>query len=160
MQILWTFPGVVTNGRLGAINCPPGLLRAPSGNEDELHLIHYESDELCCWKPSRALLSSCCTKYTYIMNENTSYKGHFGSSDHCYSHWLGLDLPGAVLELSQLLFLVPEAAASAKRDATPLRLISWLSFQLDAEVEGLIEAAMLHLSTGWPAPLAAGAPAS
>ena len=54
-------------------------------------------------------------------------------SDHCYAHWLGLELPGRVLELSQLLFIVPEAAASAKRDATPLRLISWLSYKLDAK---------------------------
>ena len=50
--------------------------------------------------------------------------GHFGSFDHSYSHWLGSDLPGGMFELSQLLFLPPEAAASAKRDATPLRLIS------------------------------------
>ena len=82
LQILWTFPGVTTNSRLGAIACPPGLLMmAPSMDDDELHLIHYESDELCCWRPGRKLLKSCCTKYTYIMNENSSYKGHFGSSD-------------------------------------------------------------------------------
>ena len=36
----------------------------------------------------------------------------------------------------------PEAASSAKRDATPLRLLSWLQSE-----DKLIEATMLHLST-------------
>ena len=52
-----------------------------------------------------------------------------------------------MLQLSQLLFLRPEAAAEAKRDATPLRLISWLSYKLNPELENFIEQAMLHLST-------------
>ncbi len=92
----------------------------PANDGDEPHLIHYESDELCCWKPGRLQLDRCCTKYTYIIG---------------------------VLQLSQLLFLLPEAAASAKRDATPLRLISWLSYKLDPDLESFIEKAMLHLST-------------
>ena len=41
----------------------------------------------------------------------------------------------------------PETASSAKRDATPLRLLSWLSFRLEPAVEKLIEATMLYLST-------------
>ena len=123
LHILWPISGVVTKSRLGPIACPPVLLTMdPSKNNDELHLIHYESDELCCWKSGRTHLNRCCTKYTYIMNESPAYKGHFGPSDHGYAHWLGLELPAGVLELSQLSFLVPEAAASAKRDATPLRL--------------------------------------
>ena len=44
-------------------------------------------------------------------------------------------------------FLYPDADAGAKRDATPLRLISWLRFHLDPEVQSLIDSAMLHLST-------------
>ena len=35
----------------------------------------------------------------------------------------------------------------AKRDAAPLRLISWLAFQLDPLVQALIDSLMLHLST-------------
>ena len=148
LHILWPIPGVVTKGRLGAIACPPALLTmAPAKDGDELYLVHYESDELCCWKPGRVQLDRCCTKYTYIMNESPAYKGHFGSSDHGYAHWLGLKLPGGILQLSQLLFLCPEAAASAKRDATPLRLISWLSYKLNPDLESFIEKAMLHLST-------------
>ena len=41
----------------------------------------------------------------------------------------------------------PEAASPAKRDATPLRLLSWLSFRLEPAVDKLIEATMLRLST-------------
>ena len=138
----------MTKGCLGAIACPPSLLTMNlAKDEDQLHLIHYESDELCCWKPGRQQLEQCCSKFTYIMNESPAYKGHFGPSDHGYSHWLGLDLPHGMLQLSQLLFLRPEAAAKAKRDATPLRLISWLSYKLNPDLENFIEQAMLHLST-------------
>ena len=66
------------------------------------------------------------------MNERCGYKGHFGAGDHGYAHWLGLDLPGA---------------AAAKRDETPLRLISWLNYKLDPEVEIFVENAMQYLST-------------
>ena len=41
----------------------------------------------------------------------------------------------------------PKAASSAKRDVTPLRLLSWLSFRLEPAVEQLIEATMLYFST-------------
>ena len=99
LHILWPIPGVVTKGRLGAIACPPALLTMdPAKDGDELYLVHYESDELCCWKPGRVQLDRCCTKYTYIMNESPACKGHFGSSDHGYAHWLGLNLPGGILE--------------------------------------------------------------
>ena len=43
--------------------------------------------------------------------------------------------------------MFPEAASSAKRDATPLRLLSWPSFRLEPAVEKLVEATMLYLST-------------
>ena len=115
-------------------------------------IVHYQSDELCNWRPSREQLESsgvtkCCTCFTYIMNESASYKGHFGACEHDYAHWLGLDLPKGVLQLSQLLFLRPEAASAAKRDETPLRLISWLNYKLDPEPETFVEEAMQYLST-------------
>ena len=46
-----------------------------------------------------------------------------------------------------MLFIRPEAASKAKWDATPLRLISWLSYKLNPELELFIEQAMEHLST-------------
>ena len=43
----------------------------------------------------------------------------------------------------------PEAASSAKRDGTPLRLLSWLSFRLEPSVDELIEATMIYLFLQW-----------
>ena len=76
-----------------------------------------------------------------------SYKEHFGSKEHNYSHWLSLNHTAGWWDLARFLFMNPEAASSAKRDATPLRLLSWRSFRLEPAVEKLIEATMLYLST-------------
>ena len=135
----WSFPEVLTQSKLGAIACSAHVL----------HLFHYDGDSLCNWKPAwhpapHGLLHPV---YTFVKNANSAYFEHFGPSDHGYSHWLGLTLPLGAYELSQFLLLLPAAAAGAKRDATPLRLISWLRFHLDPEVQGLIDSAMLRLST-------------
>ena len=114
-----------------------------------LHLIHFESDSLCSWKPGPQQIRDCCTSFTYITNEIASYKGHghFGPDEHDYSHWMALNLPNGSITLRVLLFIRPEAASKARRDATPLRLISWLSYKLNPELEQFIEQAMEHLST-------------
>ena len=121
---------------LGAIACPPALLGMDQAKpEDRLHLIHYEKDELCNWKPGKTQLDQSSSTHTYVMGGGPAYKGHFGPSEHCYSHWLALSLPQGTVQFSTLLFVKPEAAAKAKRDATPLRLISWLSYKLSPELE-------------------------
>ena len=134
--------------RLGAIACPPSLLNmSRAKKEDLLHLVHFESDRLCSWKPGPQQRRDCCTSFTYITNEIASYKGHFGPDEHDYSHWMALNLPNGSIPLRALLFIRPEAASKARRDATPLRLISWLSYKLNPELEQFIEQAMEHLST-------------
>ena len=100
-----------------------------------------------CAKPGPQQIRGCCTSFTYITNEIASYKGHFGPDEHDYSHWMALDLPHGSYALRVLLFIRPEAASKARRDATPLRLISWLSYKLNPELEQFIEQAMEHLST-------------
>ena len=75
------------------------------------------------------------------------YTGHFVRVIMAMPTGSGWTYPGGMLQLSQLLFLCQEAAAAAKRDETPLRLISWLN-QLDSELESFVEKAMQHLSTG------------
>ena len=74
-------------------------------------------------------------------------KSNFGAKEHNYSHWLSLNHTAGWWDLAKFLFVHPEAASSAKRDATPLRLLSWLSFRLEPAVDKLVEATMLHLST-------------
>ena len=148
LHILWSIPRVTTKGCLGAIACPPSLLSmSRAKREDRLHLIHYENDSLCSWKPGLQQIQGCCTSFTYITNEITSYKGHFGPDEHDYSHWMALELPHGSYALRVLLFIRPAAASKARRDATPLRLISWLSYKLNPELEQFIEKAMEHLST-------------
>ena len=55
LQLLWKIPNVVTNGKLGASACPPQLLVTPPVAHT-LHLLHYEADQLCVWKPSQRQL--------------------------------------------------------------------------------------------------------
>ena len=46
LHLLWKIPNVVTNGKLGAIACPPQLIVTPP-TDHTLHLLHYEADQLC-----------------------------------------------------------------------------------------------------------------
>ena len=145
LQLFWKIPNVATNGKLGAIACPPQLLVTPPAAHT-LHLLHYEADQLCVWKPGQRQLDQLQIRYTYVSTEGPAYKEHFGAKE-LYSHWLTLNHSAGWWDLARFLFLHPEAASSAKRDATPLRLLSWLSFRLEPAVDELIEATMLHLST-------------
>ena len=99
------------------------------------------------WKPGQHQLDQLQIRYTYVSTEGPAYKEHFGAKEHNYSHWLSLNHAAGWWDLARFLFVNPEAASSAKRDATPLRLLSWLSFRLEPAVDELIEATMLHLST-------------
>ena len=57
LHILWSIPRVTTKGCLGATARPPSLLSmSRAKREDRLHLIHFESDSLCSWKPGPQLL--------------------------------------------------------------------------------------------------------
>ena len=144
LHLLWKIPNVVTNGKLGAIACPPQLIVTPP-TDHTLHLLHYEADQLCVWKPGEHQLDQLQIRYTYVSIEGPAYKEHFGAKEHNYSHWLSLNHTAGWWDLARFLFVNPEAASSAKRDATPLRLLS--SFRLEPAVDKLIEATMLHLST-------------
>ena len=146
LHLLWQMPNVVTNGKLGAIACPPQLIVTPP-TDHTLHLLHYEADQLCVWKPGGHQLNQLQIRYTYVSIEGPAYKEHFGSKEHNYSHWLSLNHTAGWWDLPSFLFMFAEAASSAKRDATPLRLLSWLSFRLEPAVEKLVEATMLYLST-------------
>ena len=99
------------------------------------------------WKPGEHQLDQIKIRYTYVSTEGPAYKEHFGAKEHNYSHWLSLNHTAGWWDLARFLFVNPEAASSAKRDATPLRLLSWLSFRLEPSVDELIEATMIYLST-------------
>ena len=122
-------PNVVTNGKLGAIACPPPLIVPPT--DHTLHLLHYEADQLCVWKPGGHQLNQLQIRYTYVSIEGSAYKEHFGSPEHNYSHWLSLNHAGW-WDLARFFFMDLEAASSAKREPA---------------VEKLVEATMLYLFT-------------
>ena len=87
---LWKIPNVVTNGKLGAIACPPQLIVTPP-TDHTLHLLHYEADQLCVWKPGEHQLDQLHIRYTYVSTEGPAYKEHFGAKERNYSHWLSLN---------------------------------------------------------------------
>ena len=68
LQLLWKIPNVVTNGKLGAIACPPQLLFTPPATH-VLHLFHYEADQLCVWKPGHRQLDQLQIRFTYVSTE-------------------------------------------------------------------------------------------
>ena len=135
MTLIWN---LLMGGRMGRYTAPVA---------HTLHLLHYEADQLCVWKPGQHQLDQLQIRYTYVSTEGPAYKEHFGAREHNYSHWLTLNHAAGWWDLGRFLFVHSEAACSAKRDATPLRLLSWLSFRLEPAVDELIEATMLHLST-------------
>ena len=145
LHLLWKIPNVVTNGKLGAIACPPQLIVTPP-TDHTLHLLHYEADQLCVWKPGEHQLDQLQIRYTYVSTEGPAYKEHFGAKERNYSHWLSLNHTAGWWDLARFLFVNPEAASSAKRDATPLRLLSWLSFRLEPAVDEL-DSDLLALGT-------------
>ena len=77
LYLLWENAKVVTNGKLGAIACPPQLIVTLSPNHT-LHLLHYEADQLCVWKPGGHQLE-LQIRYTCVSTEGPAYKEHFGS---------------------------------------------------------------------------------
>lgn len=146
LHLLWKIPNVCSSSKLGAIACPPQLLVSPPAHH-VLHLFHYEADQLCVWRPDRTRLEELQIKLTYVRTQDNAYSEHFGITEHNYCHWLSLGLSPGWYDIARFLFIYPEAASSAKRDATLLRLLSWLSFQLEPVVDTLIDETMQYLST-------------
>ena len=148
LHILWPIPGVITKGCLGTIACPPAMLGMSQAKaDDRLHLIHYEGDELCCWKPGTPQLLHSSSSYTYVTNEIASYKGHFGPSEHAYSHWLALDLPAGKIPLRTLLFIREARSCSQSETGCYPAQTNFLAQLQNPELELFIEQAMVHLST-------------
>ena len=133
--------------KVGAIACPPSLLGMSRAKaEDQLHLIHYEGDGLCSWKLGLSQLQESCTSRMSRMKLPLKQR-HFGPSKHDYSHWLALICLQEGLHCASRSSFGQKLPPRPKRDATPLRLISWLSCKLNPELELFIEEAMEHLST-------------
>ena len=147
LHLLWKLPYIEVRGKLGGIACPPELLNLiPSPKGQGLHLFHYTPDKLCCWQPSSRTIESLACLCTIVNNSIPELHDHFGKSEHSYGHWLELPMVEGEFHLWQVLQEYPAAADPASRDVTPLRLMSWLSCQLNEKSHTLIEEAMKEFS--------------
>ena len=149
IHVLREIKGVRTHSVLGAIACPPSFLKVPS-DRHTVHLIHYVPDRLCRWNPGQPFLDTLKCKYTIVKGHFDLYQQHFGKDEHNYSHWLGLQLEGGTFSLPHLMMRYDDAALAQRRDAAPLRLISWLTFGLPYWLQDLVEALMTYFGNRDP----------
>ena len=143
-HLLWRMQHVSVRGTLGGISLPPVLLsRIPGMQGERLLLYHYTNDTLCQWKPGPDTLKALACKYCIVSNDAAELRGHFGSAEHSYGHWLDLDLPEGEHTLWRLLRSHVAIACPRHRDAAPLRLVSWMSCEPPAHIEALLRQLML-----------------
>ena len=129
---------------LGAIACPPSFLQVPD-ERHRVHLIHYVPDKLCRWNPVQSFLEALRCKFTIVQGHFDLHQHHFGRDEHNYAHWLNLQLEG-------VFSLHDDAALSQRRDAAPLRLISWLTFSLPYALQDFVEILMTFYGNRDPEP--------
>ena len=110
---------------------------------ERLLLYHYTNDSLCQWKPGPDTLKALACKYCILSNDGAELRGHFGSAEHSYGHWLDLGLPEVEFTLWRLLRSHAAIACPRHRDAAPLRLISWMSCEPPPYIEALLHQLML-----------------
>ena len=149
VHVLKEIKSVRTRSVLGAIACPPSFLNVHS-DQHAVHLIHYIPDRLCRWNPSQPFLHSLKCRYTVVDGHFDLYGQHFGKHDHNYSHWLRIQLGCGRFSLPHLMMRYDEAALAQRRDAAPLRLISWLTFGLPKWLQDIVEALMMHYGNQCP----------
>ena len=131
VHVLREIKSIRTCSVLGAIACPPFFLKVPD-DRHIVHLIHYVPDKLCRWNPGQPFLETLRCKSTIVHGHFDLHQHHFGKDEHNYAHWLNLQLEGGIFSLPHLMMRYDDAALSQRRDAAPLRLISWLTFSQSA----------------------------
>ena len=147
LRLLWKLPFVEAHGKLGGIACPLELLcTIPADKGQGLHLFHYERDLLCWWEPTIDFIQKLPCVCTIVANDWADLNDHFGKSEHEYGHWIDLPMQAGRFQLWHFLRDLPEAAAPKLRDVTPLRLVSWLSYQLSQRTHLLIKECMMEFS--------------
>ena len=144
LHLLWQWNTVHAGGVLGAIACPSSLLDCiPVERMDNIVLLHYYSDRLCVWRP---VDGHPLARRTVYVEGDWRLVNHLGAQEHNYSHWLD-NVPGAGQhQLWRLLLASPAMANPHKRDASALRLLSWLSFSLDKRTSALLAKLMKQLT--------------
>ena len=108
-------------------NCLSSATARHPSTDHTLHLLHYEADQLCVWKPGKQQLDLLRIQYTYVSTEGPAYREHFGAKEHNYSHWLRLNHTAGWMDLARFLFMNPEAASPAKSYSIAFAVMAELS---------------------------------
>ena len=145
LHLLWKRQALLAQGILGGIACPPALLEGiPHERMQQVVLLHYKADQLCMWRPVEGHSLAGRTVYVY---GDWKHLNHFGSQEHNYCHWLENIPPPGVYPVWRVMLDNPDMANPQKRDASALRLLSWLSFSLDQHTSALLAKLMKQLAT-------------
>ena len=145
LHLLWKWQALLAQGILGGIACPPALLEGiPHERMQQVVLLHYKADQLCMWRPVEGHSLAGRTVYVY---GDWKHLNHFGSQEHNYCHWLENIPPPGVYPVWRVMLDNPDMANPQKRDASALRLLSWLSFSLDKRTSALLAKLMKQLAT-------------
>ena len=145
LHLLWKWQAIHARGVLGAIACPPALLeRVPHELMQQLVLLHYRADQLCMWRPAEG---HALARRTVYVSGDWKLLNHFGSQEHSYCHWLDNVPPLGTHPAWKVMLYNPDMANPQKRDASALRLLSWLSFSLDEHTSALLAKLMKQLAT-------------
>ena len=90
------------------------------------------------WRPEDGHALARRTVYVY---------GDWKMLNHFGSHWLDNVPPLSLHPLWKVMLRNPDMANPQKRDASALRLLSWLSFSLDRQTSALLAKLMKQLTT-------------
>ena len=132
------FPGSI---RVAAIAAPPELLRLATG-ERSVTLIHCLEDRLCVWKPP----SMTELSYNMVLIEGTPFWS--GRARHAYGHLLFTQLDEGLHHIDQLQILRPNVIPHGVRCEGLLRVLSWVSFDLPAQLKRTLSALLQATGAG------------
>ena len=98
----------------------------------------------CMWKPSD---DHSLAHRTVYVTRDWRLSNHFGTQECNYCHWLDNVPPIGPHQAWKVLLQHPGLANPQKRDASALRLLSWLSFSLDDRTSALLSRLMKQLAS-------------
>lgn len=127
--------------KVAAIAAPPELLRLATG-ERSVMLIHCIEDRLCVWKPPAMPELS----YDLVLIEGTPFWS--GRARHAYGHLLFAPLDVGRHHIDQLQIFHPEVIPHGVRCEGLLRVPSWVSFDLPAQLKQSLSALLQAAGTG------------
>ena len=126
---------------MAAIAAPPELMRLATG-ERSVTLIHCLEDRLCVWKPP----SMTELNYNMVLIEANPFWS--GRVPHAHGHLLFTQLDEGLHHIDQLQILRPNVIPHGVRCEGLLRVLSWVSFDLPAQLKRTLSALLQATGAG------------